>query len=210
MRLRLILFFLLFTVTESCKTNYSIHEYPRNPEGIIIAGKCLVNEIRTSIPMKKEQKIVETMMSSLQKFIPQVQYAGNDNNIIKLGLPIDPFAHPEILDELHNQYGYDYLIDFQATSFDTQTGSGIAFGSQEFDHQVAVSISVFDTKTQEVLYTQRIELQEIAEEADDEFSEGNKGGFVITRTSENLLKIGIKKCINQFRRSTKQKIISRS
>jgi curli biogenesis system outer membrane secretion channel CsgG len=78
-------------------------------------------------------------------------------------------------------------MDFQATSIETQTGSGMVFGEQDFNHQVGVSISVFDTRTQEVLYTQRIELQEIGEASDDDFEESN-GGFVITRTRENLLK----------------------
>jgi hypothetical protein len=74
---------------------------------------------------------------------------------------------------------------------------------------VSVSISVFDTRAQKSIYHQRITLKEIYEESDEYFQD-KKDGLLFTRSSENLLTIGIKKCNNHLRKSIRRKIESDS
>ena len=210
--------FLLWLATSltSCKTDFSVRKYPPKPEGVFISGKCLVNEIQTDFPLKHQQKVVEKMMSGLRQVIPQVYYAGYYEDMKQFALPLNVTAHPELLTKINNELGFDYLIDFQATSTNPRTGWGIALVLQNFDHQVNVSISVYDTRSQKLLYYQRIEVKEEWEESNEyyyEDYEDSQGGFlqdglVIPRTSENLLKIGIKKCTYQLKRNALRKIKS--
>lgn len=210
MFIRCLLLLWLATGFTSCKTSFSVNKYPKKPEGFIISGKCLVNEIQTDFPLKHQQKIVGKMLSDLRQFIPQVYYAGHYEDMKQFGLPLNVTAHPELLTKINHELGFDYLIDFQATSIGTQTFPVITFGLMNFDHRVSVSISVYDTQNQKLLYYQRIEVKEEWEESDEDedFEDFLQEGVFFTRTSENLLKIGIKKCTYHLRRSTLRKIKS--
>jgi len=172
----------------------------------MLNGKCLVNEIRTRIPMKNPQNTIDKMMSGLQEFIPEVYYVGYDKNIVNLGLPINPLTQPETLQKINSEYDYDYLIDFHATTPEAKS-SGVAFGSPYFDHKVSVSIAIYQNKTGNMVYYQNIELEEHDGNSDEDYLE-DQDGVVFTRSSENLMKIGIKKCTNDLRKSIKRKIES--
>jgi len=194
-----IILLLIFNwMLSSCKTTYSFEFQPVKPPRFVFQGNSLVNRIQTDYQFEKEDKIIKFLLSQLTKLESKFDYIGYINKNGDIPEPIDYVPQPLIMDLLYNDIGYKYLINISATVNAYRKGS-FAIGEQDLGHHVNVEITVYETETSRMIYRQEIMLHEEWDYSMEEDLSEKPRWFLLTRSSENLMKIGIKKCTKKLK-----------
>jgi len=213
MHQKIIIYIIVLLLSESlisCKTSYSIYKEPWKPQGIVFDGNCLVNQLYTELPIKREEEMIKIVLKQLTKIegvgFNYIKFLNVDSVI---NGRIEFIPQPDIMDRIFNELNYTYLINI-AVGANRYKKSGLAWSAITWDisHQVTAEIAIYETETSRLLYTAKVVLTEVLDTVSDDWGDERPRKFQVTYSTEGLLKKAVKKCAKDLRQSTKKAIKS--
>lgn len=204
-----IILLVMLLIVASC-TNVQFEQVNSGPKGVnFTKGPCLVNDI--SAPLSEEGKKKFTALT-----IQYIQEMGNDSVISMQTFRSSQsrfknFRSPvssEMIDSLRTYTHFHYLVDVISET-DGSGSNDITVkpadfqedieGKEYLDHQVSVTIVVFDIETNKLLYKQKTTAKEFVD------TEDNSSDFMFTRSNENVFKNALTRGLKDLRKHSKQK-----
>jgi hypothetical protein len=213
MHKKIIIYIIVLLISESlisCKTSYSIYKEPWKPQGIVFEGNCLVYQLYTELPIKREEEMIKIVLKQLTK----IEGVGfnylkflNVDSVINGRIEFVP--QPDIMDRIGNELNYQYLINV-AIYANRYKKSGFAWSALTWviSHQVTAEIAVYETETSRLLYTGEVVLTEELDTVSDDWGDERPRKFQVTYSTEGLLKKAVKKCARDLKQSAKKAIKS--